>query len=64
MLVSIHRFGFGFLVGVAGVALMMIGFPPTANSQAQKDKNERAKEAIAAVLRAHTDNWNRHDMDA
>jgi uncharacterized protein (TIGR02246 family) len=60
---SIHRVGFVIFVAIGVFVTIMIGFTPTANNQSQKTKNEDAREAIMAVLKAHTEYWNRHDMD-
>ncbi len=60
---SIYRVGFVIFVAIGVFVITMIGFTPTANNQSQKTKNEDAREAIMAVLKAHTEYWNRHDMD-
>jgi len=46
------------------VMFMLVGLPGAASGQSQKTDESQAREAIAKVLAAHTENWNRHDMDA
>ena len=55
----------GFFLSVALGALVLTMFGPTqaAINESSKSEDEDAKKEIMAVLKAHEEYWNRHDMD-
>ncbi len=63
---SFNRMYFVILATAGAIFLTLFGLAPTADNQTAKlNKNEEeARKAIAKVLKAHEENWNRHDMDA
>jgi uncharacterized protein (TIGR02246 family) len=62
-MLSIYRVGFLISFALGLFVITMIGLAPIVNNQSQKTKNEDAREAIMEVLKAHSEYWNRHDID-
>jgi uncharacterized protein (TIGR02246 family) len=60
----VNRMCFVILVAFGALFLTLFSLAPTANNQAGKSNEEEARKAITKVLKAHEENWNRHDMDA
>ena len=59
-----RKVGMCFSFVVAALALPMLRLTPSvAATQVSTFETEDAKQQIAAVLRAHEEYWNRHDMD-
>jgi uncharacterized protein (TIGR02246 family) len=52
------------LFALGALVITMFGLNSSAISGSQESKNEDARAAIMAVLKAHEENWNRHDIDA
>jgi uncharacterized protein (TIGR02246 family) len=52
------------LLAVGALAIALSRLTPAAIGDSGQVNQEDAKRAITAVLQAHQDNWNRHDMTA
>jgi uncharacterized protein (TIGR02246 family) len=63
-MLSIHRGSLVASVTLAALVLAMSGLNPAAGSESQKTGDEKSRAAIMALLEAHQEHWNRHDMDA
>ena len=56
-------FRFGLTIALGALILITAGHSTGATSQQTSDHQE-ARASIMTVLKAHEENWNRHDMDA
>ncbi len=55
------------IVGLLALGALVVttpGLAPAAGNESHQDSQEDAKRAISAVLQAHEEHWNRHDMAA
>jgi uncharacterized protein (TIGR02246 family) len=62
-MMSVRKPG-GLGVLVLGIVVLMCRQVPAAMDESEQDNHEDARRAITAVLQAHQENWNRHDMAA
>lgn len=60
----VRKTGFVVSLALAALVFMLSGLTPTASNQSQKPADEEAAtREIMAVLKAHKESWNSHDMD-
>jgi hypothetical protein len=52
------------LLSLAALMFTSCGLTPAAGNELQKTDDGKARSAIMAILKAHEEHWNRHDMDA
>jgi uncharacterized protein (TIGR02246 family) len=63
-MVSVHKPGVVGVLALGAFVFTMSRLAPAAINESEQANDEAARRAIAGVLQAHQENWNRHDMAA
>jgi uncharacterized protein (TIGR02246 family) len=58
-----RKIGVTLAIALGALVLAMFGATQAATNRSAKSEDENAKREIMAVLKAHEEYWNRHDMD-